>query len=491
MRLATLFSSFVLLILMAVGPLQAAEPVAKPAPAEPVAAGDDAKKGHGETEGHGGDHGAHGSRLTAERIPLQVEKVPKRPRPILELGEPFLGTGTLSPGFRLPTGAVWQPSLLVFGTFRTAVQSGGYQPGLGEARTTEAAARLDLFANLQLSGSERLVLGFRNFDQDGRFTSYTFDSEIPGVEEGSQEEFNAEIQSLFFEGDFGEIFPNISPRDFRPTDIGFSLGRQPIFFQEGILINDAIDGIGLTWNTLQPKGTSNFRTTFFYGWNNVNKDSVVRDADNLFGLFTSIDFPASTVDIDVTHVQDSGAFDDLSGIGVSAVQRLGGFNTAFRALISYSDNSEGAMLFSEISRTPHHSHDLIYLNNFWVVDNFRSAARGPGSGGPLGRAGINFEAAGIGRYTAPMSSAAQDVAGGALGYQMFFNHTRQQLVLELGARIGLEDLVEDQFGFTARYQMALGQRFVIRIDGYGNSIQQDAQDDVTSFGGRLELLIQL
>ena len=58
---------------------------------------------HGEDEnggqGHGGDHS---SRLSDENIPLQIEGFPQRPKPIIELGEPFLGTGTLDPGFRLP-----------------------------------------------------------------------------------------------------------------------------------------------------------------------------------------------------------------------------------------------------------------------------------------------------------------------------------------------------------------------------------------------------
>ena len=41
--------------------------------------------------------------------------------PILELGEPFLGTGPLDPGFEMPGGSVWQPSLLLYGTYRTAL----------------------------------------------------------------------------------------------------------------------------------------------------------------------------------------------------------------------------------------------------------------------------------------------------------------------------------------------------------------------------------
>ena len=44
----------------------------------------------------------------------------------------------------------------------------------------------------------------------------------------STDELNGELVSLFFEGDFGEIFPNLSRDDFSATDVGFSVGRQPL-----------------------------------------------------------------------------------------------------------------------------------------------------------------------------------------------------------------------------------------------------------------------
>ena len=61
------------------------------------------------------------SRLSNIPLPLQVEDVPDRPSLLLELGEPFLGTGPLGSEVELPTGAVWRPSLWVFGTHRMAV----------------------------------------------------------------------------------------------------------------------------------------------------------------------------------------------------------------------------------------------------------------------------------------------------------------------------------------------------------------------------------
>jgi len=428
----------------------------------------------------------HTSRITDEMIPLDPDKVPSRPEPILELGEPFLDTGTLSPGFTLPTGAVWQPSLLVFGTFRTAVQS---HPGVdGDTRTDEWANRLDLFANLQLSGSERIVMGTRNLDDGSSFSGYVFDSDLPGVEDGGVDEVDADLEALFFEGDFGEIFPLLSRNDFTPNDIGFAVGRQPLFFQEGMLINDAIDGIGLTKNSLQPNKVSNLRTTFFYGWDQVSRQRESGRANALFALLTSLDTRFATYDIDVAHVTESGARDDLTVAGASAVFRRGFANVSLRMLGSFSDDTgrDGAMAFVEYSLTPVRSYNLLYINAFAAMDNFTAAAIGPGTG-PLGRVGINFAGVGLGNFGAPLSGATSEVAGGALGYQMFLNHKRSQLVLELAARQGLDDIIGNDQAFTARYQTAMGRRMVWVFDAFVNHL--DATNE-TAAGGRVELLVK-
>ncbi|MEM7585060.1 MAG: hypothetical protein AAF560_16835 [Acidobacteriota bacterium] len=450
-------------------------------------------EGHGEEHGKG--HGKkHSSRLTDEKIPLQTEGFPQRPKPILELGEPFLGTGTLSSGIRLPTGAVWQPSLLAFGTFRTAIQT--FEPDNSDgSRITEWTNRLDLFLNLQLSGSERLVVGVRALDEDGRFTSYFFENPDESLEGTFQDSFDAQIEALYFEGDFGEIFPDLDRDDFGSTDVGFSVGRQPMLFQEGMLIDDTLDGIGFTRNTLLPRNTSNFRLTFFYGWDNININNAERRSANLWALLSSTDFRKSTIDFDVAYLQTHDDTGDLVTGGISAVQRIGKTNSAFRILGSVATDEEttastdGILLFSELSWTPHYTYDHVYLTTFAAFDEFTPAARGagPAESGPLGRAGINFAAVGIGSFGAPLSGRARDVVGGAFGYQRFFNKTRQQLIVELGARVGIDDQISDSYAATARYQTAVGRRLVVITDGF---VGYDEATDRVPFGGRLELLLK-
>ena len=468
-------------------------------PSEPL---DESGGKHGEAdETPGGDDhaqkgGHHSSRLTEEKIPLQLEGFPKRPKPILELGPNFLGTGTLKKGLKLPTGATWQPAFLAFGTLRTAVQTFDN----GSEQVTEAAARLDLFGNLQLSGTERLVIGFRNFDENGMFTSYVFDADREGLD-GYQDELNTEVSSLFFEGDFGEIFPNLSKNDFARTDWGFSVGRQPMLFQEGLLINDVIDGVGLTRNTLLPNGTSNVRLTFFYGWNELNRTNreagranLEDESAELVALLTSTDFRRSTVDIDATYVFSD--FGDLANLGISAVQRIGKMNSSFRVVASRAVDEEtafstdGVLVFSELSWTPHYNHNLVYFNTFAAFDDYSASSRDPAVAGPLGRAGINFASVGLGRFGAPLSNQARDVAGGAFGYQRFWDNTRKQFLVEVGARVGTSSSVEDQAAATFRYQQAMLRHFVLRVDAFGGLRESllPGLDDDTLYGARLELI---
>ncbi len=453
-------------------------------------------------EAHGGKHS---SRLPDEEIPLQLEGFPKRPGFLVELGNPYLGTGRIKKGFRLPTGAVWQPTLIAFGTLRAALQTfeSAAPAGRGSGtRTSELATRLDLFFNLQLSGTERLVVGFRPLDADGRFTRYVFEPAPPDGDR-SRDELDGDLETLYFEGDIGEIFPNFDKGDFGRSDIGFAIGRQPLTFQEGMLIDDSIDGAGFTRNTLLPKGTSNYRMTFFAGVDNVNRHAGggtnLEDPDaELYALLTSTDWRRSTVDADLAYVTGSDRTGDLVALGVSAVQRIGRYNTSFRILGSYAVDREtpfstdGALLFSEVSWTPHYSHDLVYVTTFVAIEHYTPAARDASLGGPLGRAGIGFAAVGLGGYGAPLDNRSRDAAGGAFGYQKFFGPLkRRQLLAELGVRLGTAGAEPSAAALSARYQMAFGRRAVLVFDAFTAFHEGLAgRSDDTRVGGRFELLLK-
>ncbi len=418
----------------------------------------------------------------------------ERPPLLIETNEDFLGIGFLNQGVRIGTGAVWRPSLWVFGTYRTGVN---YFDSGAPGHVGEWANRLDLFSQLNLSGTERVVLGLRPFDEEQNsvrdFGGYDFDRRrhLDG--------FNGDIQTLFFEGDFGEIFPNLDPYDTRAQDYGFSFGRQPMSFQQGLLLNeDRIDAITITRNTLSGAGNLNLRATAVYAWNEINRNNLagnnLRDGDGqLVGLFTESDFRESTVNADVAYVWSDNGVDDLLVAGLSGIRRISGFqntyNSSLHILASFPTNGEtnlagqGELLFSQFSWTPHHTHDLIFLNSFWAIDQFTSASRGTLAGGPLGQTGLLFSAAGLGRYGAPLSNQASNVAGASLGYQMFFDDARQQVVFEVGGRQDTDQTDQAAVATGVRYQKKLDEHWIVVVDGFLS--KQESRD--IGQGGRLEL----
>jgi len=264
--------------------------------------------------------------------PMRIDDVPDRPSPLFELGDPFLGTGPISRGFTIPTGALWQPSFLVYGSYRSAFQTFND----GDETFTEWANRLDIFGNLQLSGTERVLIGFRPLDEAGDFTGYFYEPNN-ARQSGWADGFNGEITHLFFEGDLGEIFPGLDPSDSGQYDIGFAVGRQPLFYQEGLLINDRIDAVGITKNNISFDGLNHLQLTALYGWNEINRGNNIEDDDaHLFGFFAELDTDISTINFDAVYVYDDDRRDNTDALyfAGSAVQRIGQINTSFRALVS-------------------------------------------------------------------------------------------------------------------------------------------------------------
>ena len=428
---------------------------------------------------------------------IGIQPTPPRPDLLLQWNEEFLAPGFLDQGICTPTGAIWRPSLWVFGTYRTGV---GYFDNGTANPVAEFANRLDLFTQLNLSGTERILFGLRPLDeQQGSRRDFTgYDLRNGDERDG----WNADVQTLFFEGDFGELFPRLDWDEELSLDLGFSVGRQPISFQQGLLVNeDMIDALTVTRNTLNGNGNLNLRATGVYAWNSVNRHSQagtnVDDSDDqMIGLFTESDFSKSTVNADVAYVWSDDGIDDLVAFGISSIRRFSGFhntyNSSLHFLASFPTNGEtslagqGELLFSQLSWTPHHTNDLIFLNSFWAIDQFSSASRGPLQGGPLGQTGLLFSAAGLGRYGAPLSNQASNVAGASLGYQMFFNDKREQIVVELGGRQDTDDVNDAAIATGIRYQKALDQHWLVVVDAFVGK----RESRHVSQGARVELQVK-
>jgi len=437
-------------------------------------------------------------------VPLGIVDTPARPDLVFEYNEQFLKPGPLGEEIVLPSGAVWRPSVWLFGSYRAhaAYRS---QENLNFA---ELAHSLNLFAQANLTGTDRIVLGIRPVDEEihqpnqkltREFNSYDFQNG------DKRDGWNNDINTLFFEGDFGELFPHLDVLDQQQLDYGFTVGRQPLLAQQGLIINeDMLDAVTDTRNTLSGNGNLNLRMTGVFAWNRVSRHDLapggpVFDRNGrLFALLTESDFFASTVNADVVYVEtDNNGVGNMVVWGLSGIQRLHGYhnqyNTSFHILGSHPTENEtstagqGELLVSRLSWTPHGGLDVIYLNSFWGIDQFTSAARGPLQGGPLGDGiGILWAHAGLGRFDTPIFNEVADSAGGALGYQILLDGTRSQVTFELGGRSDTKQANDGVIAGGFRYQQACGQHTVWILDAFiGKQESQRLHD-----GARVEMLVK-
>lgn len=432
------------------------------------------------------------SRLPDHPIPLipedQIEPTP----PLLELGPGFLDTGRLGRGFDIPTGAVWRPSLWVYGNLRTGINV--IDPAGNDNRKIEWANRIDLFANLQLSGTERILVGLQPLQDQGQFTGYIIE---PEASEGWNDNTRLELTTFFFEGELSELFPRLDPAGDKKLDYGFSFGRWGVDLQDGILVNDNMDAVGVT-RFIPFTGASNMRFTTIYGWGQLHRDdNKLSTQSRLFGISTETDTYSSTIDADlvaVTAPTAQGGDGIFAGIGSSQRIKKWGrtFNTTIRWCVSSAseaDNaqvSDGMLFFAEASTTPYGTDDNAYGTLFLGIDEFSSAGRSPAKGGPLGKAGILFAAAGLGSFKPALGNRADRSFGGAVGYQWILSGGERNFIVELGGRTPTEGSDPASGAMGIRYQEKLSNRVMVQCDGYTKMDEGGA----TNNGIRTEFLVR-
>lgn len=405
-------------------------------------------------------------------------------------GDRFLSPGPINPGIKMPTGATWRPTFFAYGSMRSALQTFNQGP----KDITEWTNRLDVFGNLYLSGTERFLVGFRPFDHEGEFSGYTFDG--GSRKAGWGEALNLEPQTLFFEGDLGELFPFLDPQDRHSTDYQFSIGRQPLVLQDGMMLNDSIDAVGVSRHNLYLLGASSARLTGFVGLNDVHRADNIEDTSaRLYALSSAFDYDRRTVEVDAAYVSGSDSTGgDGAYLGIGHIQRFGHWNSTLRGNASWALDEDspavgtGYLLTHELSRTMPHGEDILYLNTYLGIDQYTSAARGPATGGPLGRLGLLNRAVGIGGYGAPLTNKSGDTLGASLGYQHFLDPGAfKQLLVELGGRTPYDGGSEKSVGaLGAQYQWGFGRGLIFVLGGFG-SIDEDGD---TGYGARTELLVK-
>lgn len=262
------------------------------------------------------------------------------------------------------------------------------------------------------------------------------------------------------------------------------------------MLNDSIDAVGVSRHNLYLLGASSARVTGFFGLNDVHRADNIEDTSaRLYALSSAFDYDRRTVEVDAAYVSGSDSKGgDGAYLGIGHIQRFGHWNSTLRGNASWALDEDspavgtGYLLTHELSRTMPHGEDILYLNTYLGIDQYTSAARGPATGGPLGRLGLLNRAVGIGGYGAPLTNKSGDTLGASLGYQHFLDPGAfKQLLVELGGRTPYDGGSEKSVGaLGAQYQWGFGRGLIFVLGGFG-SIDEDGD---TGYGARTELLVK-
>ncbi|MDF1739383.1 MAG: hypothetical protein P1U86_09505 [Verrucomicrobiales bacterium] len=401
----------------------------------------------------------------------------------------FLSPGPIDKGVTVPSGATWRPSFMLFGDLRTGIQS--YESA-GGGRINEWANRLDIYGNLTLTSTERLLIGFRPLDEDGIYTGVAGGSGLR--KDGFQNGLDLEPHTFFFEGYLDELFPFLDPDDFKGNDYGFSFGRQPFSLQDGIMANDDIDAFAITKHNMFLLGSSNARVSAWFGFNEINRGDNLRDSSaRLFALDGAFDYPKNTIEADIAYVDgSSGHGGDGLYFGLGHITQLGYWNSTFRVNRSFAMNrntaaiDDGWLLTHQLGRAMRQSEDIFTMSSFAEFGNYTSVARGPENGGSLGGFSLLHRAVGLGHYGSALSEESGDQAGQIFSYQHYLDEDAQsQLLYAAGYSAGFDDNTGPDFtaALGIQYQKNVFTHTVWRIGGFGTITDEGDK----GFGIRTEL----
>lgn len=418
------------------------------------------------------------------------------PRPLLEIGRQQYTSGILDESSTL-LGKLNPliPGLAVYGDWRTAI---AYNKNNGKD-IAQIATRLNLDVDFKITATERIHAFFTPFqDGNAKFTRFEFGG---GDGDGRfTPEFDAEPQTLFFEGDFGSLYSGFSGRQ-ASFDLPFTVGLFPLFLQNGIWANDAILGgaVTLPAKNSAALGLSNFDITFFAAFDNVDNASFVRadgtvdnDNANLFGVTTFIDAFNGYIEAGYGFLQGTGVQDDVEQHFLTAAYTRRYANTlsnSTRVFANFGDdgrgNGDGLAIISENSLISGLPSTLLPYANFFVGFGNPEPLVDGNNAGILKNVGINFETDALTGYP-KLDDTGSDTFGGALGIEYLFN-LDQQLVFEVATVQPFENdgigAKNAQYGFGVRYQIPITRSWLFRADAT-YQIQEDGEDN---FGFRTEL----
>ncbi len=421
-------------------------------------------------------------------------------KPLFEFFRPQYSEGPFRQGVN-PLGDKNTSSLqfLAFGDWRTAVAFNDN----GANEVGQIATRLNLDLDLKLTGTERFHAFLRPLDKGGNFTRHEFAG--ADREGGVEIELDGNIETLFFEGDIGAIYAGLSD-EYASFDLPIALGLTPFIFQNGVWVEDAFTGGGITIAAKNSPALniSNMDFTFFAGFDKVTtpaaKDALGGlDDDDLkvFGVASFFDANEGYWEAGFGVIEGEGELSDIDyqSFTVAFTKRYGAWlSNSVRFVSTFGqdrDNTaqqtaDGQIVLIENSLITSLPSTLVPYFNFWVgLDRPQPLADATGL---LKNTGINFETDGLTGFPR-LDDTGHDTFGGAIGVSYIFN-LDQQLVLEAASVETIGDdfepgraAVAGQLGLQVRYQRPISPGWIVRTDAMLGLLEE--QDDLS--GLRFEI----
>jgi|CXWL01.1.fsa_nt_gi hypothetical protein len=420
-------------------------------------------------------------------------------RPLVELGRPLFDRGAyeragLGLGDLNPTAQ----HFLVYGDVRVAAawNDDGVRDAAGETGQGRVAVRLNLDFDWKLTATERLHFFIRPFDKDGRFLRYDFGGKD---DDGFEERFDSNLETLFFEGEVGPIVAGLTGRDHR-IDIPFAVGLVPLLTQNGVWLQDAFEGLAFTLPAKSSAGLdiSNFDLTFFAGFGRVTTPAAPEDGTRMAGFAGFVDAHKGYWEWGYGYVDAEDSARSYHNVTVAFSKRWGAVLSQSVRVIGnfgqddspgFTPSADGWLLLVESSLIGRKPYTVVpYVNLFFGVDRPQALARAAGTGGVVANTGIAFESDGLTGSPFLDDSGAESF-GGALGWQNLFD-LDQQLVLEVAGvdRRGDRSALGAEYGVAVRWQKPVTNAWLVRADGFHGWRDEPAPGvEDTFFGLRLEL----
>ncbi len=397
--------------------------------------------------------------------------------PLMELGVPFYRNGPIPAAQDClgPTNLV-QQKFYVYGDYRVAFA----QNNLVGGDKSVLAQRLNLELDYWITSTERMHMFVGPF-QEGtdfmRLENGEFFDELNF--------FDTNTDTLFFEGDLGQILGGIR-HEYATFDLPFTAGLVPMLLQNGIWMQDAMIGLAATLPARNSPALdwSNYDVTFFAAFDKVSSLAFPGDEDagQLFGATTFIESRGGYFEGGYAYVNDTVDSDrSYHNIGLSYTRRyLNAVSNSMRVIINTGQQgsqsartADGVLLLAENTLiTPLPYNLLPYVNVFAGFDRPQPAARAGAFGGVLFNTGILFQSDLLTGYPT-LDATGNNTYGVATGVDLLGPNFEQQLIVEVAA-VGVRgpnagrSAPGDQSGVGMRYQVPITNAHLLRFDAmYG------------------------